>query len=192
MSSTGVKQGCILSPLLSNIFQNDLHDIFDQTCDPVKLNNMSVNSLSWADDLVLFSTSKQGLQNSLDKLESYCNTWQLSLNIKKTKCMLLSRGNAKMPNFTFKGEFLENVSSYKYLGIIIHKNGRTTHAINDRITKSNRAIYMLKQILGFPTVHKSSYASHSSIGKLSQSYYMVAPSGVSKRSIKTYICLYLK
>ena len=30
-SATGVKQGCSLSPTLSNIFQNALHDIFDQT-----------------------------------------------------------------------------------------------------------------------------------------------------------------
>ena len=52
-SATGVKQGCNLSSLLSYLYQNDLHDIFDDTCDPVKLGNMHVNSLSWADDLIL-------------------------------------------------------------------------------------------------------------------------------------------
>ena len=50
-----VKQGCCLKPALSNIFQNDMHEIFDSTsCDPVKLGNMSFNSLSWADDLVWY------------------------------------------------------------------------------------------------------------------------------------------
>ena len=54
LSTTGVKQGCNLSPLLSNLYQNDLHDIFDDTCDPVRLVNMHVNSLSWGGGTILY------------------------------------------------------------------------------------------------------------------------------------------
>ena len=157
-STTGVKQGCILSPLLSNIYQNDLHNIFDKDCDPIQLNSNNLNSISWADDLVLFSTSKQGLQNSLDKLNTYCTKWGLSVNTNKTKGMTLSLGNSKMPNFTFNNEILENVSSYKYLGIIIHKNGKFSKAIADRISKANRATHMLKQIIGYPSNASSKLA----------------------------------
>ena len=56
-SSNWVKQGCSLSPILSNVFQNDIHDIF-QGCHPVKIGDFSINSLSWADDLLLLSSSK--------------------------------------------------------------------------------------------------------------------------------------
>jgi exonuclease III len=148
-SITGVKQGCILSPLLSNIFQNDLHECFDETCHPVELNNMYLSSLSWADDLVLFSETKTGLQNSLDKLDTYCQKWGLSVNTAKSKCTVFSLGNAKMPNFTLGGNILENVNSYKYLGVIVHRNGKFAHAINDRCTKAKRAIHVLKQVLGY-------------------------------------------
>ena len=58
-SATGVKPGCSLSPTLSNIFQNYLHDIFDQIC--IELAETYFDSLSWADDLVLVSQSGDGL-----------------------------------------------------------------------------------------------------------------------------------
>ena len=96
-----MKQGCMLSPVLSNIFQNDLHECFDETCEPAKLHNISLNSLSWADDLVLISETKEGLQKCLDKLHRYCIKWHLSVNIDQAKCMLLSLGNAKMQLFMF-------------------------------------------------------------------------------------------
>ena len=58
----GVKQGCCLSPTLSNIFQNDIHNIFDDDCDPISIGSFVLNSLSWADDLIIASLSKEGLQ----------------------------------------------------------------------------------------------------------------------------------
>ena len=49
-SATGVKQGCNLSTTLSNIlvYQNNLHDIFDSSCNSVKLGNREINSLFYA------------------------------------------------------------------------------------------------------------------------------------------------
>ena len=79
----GVKQGDSLSPTLFNCFINDIHDIFDNSCDPVTLVDSKIPSLSFADDLVLLSSSHSGLQNALNKLEQYCYDWQLTVNIKK-------------------------------------------------------------------------------------------------------------
>ena len=57
-SNVGVKQGCGLSPLLFSIFINKLPEIYDQSCDPVRLGSLDLNSLLWADDLVILSTSE--------------------------------------------------------------------------------------------------------------------------------------
>lgn len=91
-STTGVKQGCNLSPVLSNLYQNDLYTIFDETCKPIKLGeNTEINMLSFADDLVVLSETKEGLQKCLEKLENYCYKWGLTLNTIKTKCMIFSQ-----------------------------------------------------------------------------------------------------
>jgi len=151
ISYTGVKQGCVLSPLLSNLFQNDLHNMFNSSCDPVMLNSEELNSLSWADDLVLFSRSKVGLQNCLNNLEIYCNRWGLQVNKDKTKCMTMSVGNPKTQNFMFEEKILENVNYYKYLGVRVERNGKFNNAIIERMSKANRAVHVLKQILGYST-----------------------------------------
>ena len=116
VGDVGVKQGCCLSPTLSNIFQNDMHEIFDNSsCDPVTLGNTSFNSLSWADDLVLVSSTKNGLQTCLNRLENYCKKWGLEVNVNKTKTMVLSNGNMKA-SFRINQSSIENVDTYEYLG----------------------------------------------------------------------------
>ena len=54
--------------------------------DPFVLpNGTKLNSLLYADDLIILSRSKTGLQNCLDALAPYCNTWMMSINPKKKK-----------------------------------------------------------------------------------------------------------
>ena len=91
-SNIGLKQGCNLSPILFNIFINDLNEIFDKTfCQPAKIKNLTLNNLLYADDLVLVSETSSGLQNCLDRLQEYCDKWRLTINIKKTKTMVVEK-----------------------------------------------------------------------------------------------------
>ena len=85
-TTVGLKQGCNLSPILFTLFINDIGDIFDETsCEPVQLADILVNRLLYADDLILVSESRYGLQNCLKKLQTYCDKWKLKVNTKKTK-----------------------------------------------------------------------------------------------------------
>lgn len=85
--SRGVRQGCILSPLLFNLYINNLPYLFENALsDPFVLpNGTKINSLLYADDLIILSRSKIGLQNCLNTLSSYCEAWMLKINPKKRK-----------------------------------------------------------------------------------------------------------
>ena len=71
----GVREGCCLSPALFNIYINELASILDQSTVPgLTLRNTEIKSLLYADDLILLSPTKEGLQQSLDLLDRNCQT----------------------------------------------------------------------------------------------------------------------
>jgi len=43
--------------------------------------------LLYADDIVLFSQTPEGLQKGFNILQEYCYTWKIKVNIGKTKVM---------------------------------------------------------------------------------------------------------
>ena len=84
LAAVGVKQGDNLSPTIFNLYLNDIVDALNkEECDPVKLDSTNFNCLLYADDIILLSESKVGLQNCLDKLSQCCESWCLNVNYEK-------------------------------------------------------------------------------------------------------------
>ena len=140
-SKVGLKQGCNLSPLLFNIFINDLSNKIISGCnidiDAPLLNDTPIGSLLYADDLVILSESPQGLQNSLNLLDDYTKEWFLEVNPTKTKCLTFSRGRKTVSDFNFNlGEIpLKTCDSYCYLGTTFTRSGSfkvASEALNDK------------------------------------------------------------
>ena len=145
----GVRQGCNLSPALFNIYINELANILETSSVPgVSLHNQEVKCLLFADDLVLLSPTAQGLQQSLDLLEHYCQTWALTINPKKTKTMIFqkrSKSQDVLPKFSIGRHKVEYCTHYTYLGIKISSTGHFNEAVHELREKARRAFYAIKK-----------------------------------------------
>ena len=139
--SLGVRQGCILSPLLFNIFLCDLAKTLSDLNTNLKLNDTCINSIFWADDLVMLADSEEKLKEMLKILEDYCRTNELTLNTKKTKCMTFNKGGRLLSrDFFLNGTKLENVRSYKYLGFILTPSGEINTGLRISGTEGSRRL----------------------------------------------------
>ena len=61
----GLRQGCILSPILFILFINDLANVINQMKKGVKFRNKLISILLFADDLVILAESKEDLEELL-------------------------------------------------------------------------------------------------------------------------------
>ena len=148
--SMGVRQGENLSPLLFSLFVNDIEDfLFNSHCTQLDVGWQHVSNmlrlfvLLYADDTVILSHTKEGLQRGLNAVEEYCDKWQLNINTSKTKvCIFSSRKiNPMNTKFKYKGNELEIVEDYKYLGVIFNYNGNFKKNSNSLITQAKKAMY---------------------------------------------------
>ena len=141
----GLRQGCPLSPNLFNIYVNDLFSrLLSANSDPLSLNQIPVSALMYADDLVILSTTQEGLQKCLDELYKYYIEWKLDVNIDKTKCMQFMK-ISKLHNqqFRFGDRTIKNVKEFTYLGITFNGSTSFQPALKELSNKANRALFSL-------------------------------------------------
>ena len=141
----GVRQGDVLSPILFNLYINDIPKLFVEDKDSPMLGNRAIHCLLYADDLILFSQTYNGLQEKLIKLNNYCNKWDLSVNTKKTEVMVLSNDDKYTPaeRFNIGGVEINYVNYYKYLGIEVHKNVDMIPSAENLCVRSWKAIFRI-------------------------------------------------
>ncbi len=87
--------------------------------------------LLYADDLTLMSHTPAGLQKQLDVLQAFCCERQLIVNVKKTKVVVFEARKSMCQAFQYEGEAIEQLNSFKYLGVELHGTKGMQATIND-------------------------------------------------------------
>ena len=107
------------------------------------------SSLFWADDIVLFSESEEGLRKMLKTMEKYCEDNELTLNTEKTKCMIFNKtGKLLRTAFYYNNTKLENVRKFKYLGFLLTPSGEIKSGIKDLRDRALKGFFKLKNEMG--------------------------------------------
>ena len=118
------KKSCGLSNLNSHLNSDPEIDVF-----------IRLYVLLYADDTIIMAESEQDLQISLNSLSDYCKTWNLEVNLTKTKVVIFSKGNVtKHMPFMYDGKNVDVVHDYTYLGVVFNRNGSFKKAISSLST----------------------------------------------------------
>ena len=89
----GLRQGCLLSPILFDIFIDELGAVINKLNKGVLCGNRRVSILFFADDVVLIAESKEDLELMLQTVYEFCFKWRLNFNF--DKCSVLVFENKK-------------------------------------------------------------------------------------------------
>ena len=150
----GVRQGGILSPMLFNLYVDDLSSLLSSSKVGCIFGDQVINHISYADDLVVFCPSSKGLQKLMYICESYGATHDIAYNQKKTVCMVILPARYKLlncPKISLNGAHLSFVTCYKYLGIIC----LNSFMDDNDITRQMRCFYIRGNFLARSFAHCS-------------------------------------
>ena len=97
-----------------------------------------MDDLDFADDISLFSSTKQQIQDKTTRLDQEARRVGLNINIDKTKVMRINSRNKDA--IKLRGQDIEDVEQFTYLGATVCKEGGGMKDIKNRLSKARGSI----------------------------------------------------
>ena len=138
----GVRQGCILSPCLFNIYAEYImrNAELEEAQAGIKIARRNINNHRYADDTTLMAENEEELKSLLMKVKEESEKVGLKLNIQKTKIM----ASSPITSWETDGE---TVANFVFLGSKIPADGDCSHEIKRRLLLGRKVMTNLDSIL---------------------------------------------
>ena len=140
-TSVGLRQGCVLSPLLFIIFMDRISRR-SATPECAEVGDVRVESLLFADDLAQLASTAEGLQRALSQFAAECSASGMRISTEKTEVMVLSRQPVQC-TLEVSGVPLRQVEKFKYLGVEFSRDGSQDGEIDRRIGAASAVLRTL-------------------------------------------------
>lgn len=149
-TKVGVRQGCLLSPTLFNLFlERIMTDALENYQGGVKCAGRRVTDLRYADDIDLMAESEEGIQELTKRLEEASRKYGMEISTEKSKVMVVGKreniDNHQHIKVSVDSKELEQVQSFTYLGSTIDESGDSEKEIRIRIGRATSALVKLEK-----------------------------------------------
>ena len=127
----GVRQGCILSPCLFNLYAEYIlrNAGLEEAQAGIKIAGRNINNLRYADDTTLMAESEEELKSLVMKVKE-SEKAGLKFNIQKTKIM----ASSPITSWETDGKTVETVADFIFLGSKITADGDCNHETKRLLT----------------------------------------------------------
>ena len=133
----GVRQGCILSPCLFNLYSEYIiqNAWLDEAQAGIKNARRNISNLRYA-DYTLMTESEEELKSFLMKVKEVSEKAGLKLSIQKTNIM----ASGPITSWQIDGETMETVRDFIFLGSKITADGDCSHEIKRHLFLRRKAM----------------------------------------------------